>query len=66
VPAWWIFSRPVNFALEYQVQNRASSTGGLWIFPQPVDFSTRNLHMMWTDNDLKKKENKRKRKRGNG
>jgi len=33
-------------------------------FPQPVDFSAKNLNMTCTGKDLKKKENKRKRKRG--
>jgi len=33
------------------------STSGLWILPQPVDFSTRNLKITWTDKDLKGKEN---------
>jgi len=38
----------------------------MWIFPQPMDFSARNLKMTWTDKHLKEKENKRKRKRGGG
>ena len=43
----------------------ACSIGGVWIFPQPVDFSTRNLRIMWTDKDLKGKENIKRRDRGN-
>jgi len=39
----------------------ACSIGGLWIFPQPVDFLARNLKITWTDKDLKGKENIKRR-----
>jgi len=41
-----------------------SSTGGLWIFPQPMDISVRNLNMTWTDKDLKRKKIKERERGG--
>jgi len=49
--------------LKQIMRKKVCSIGGLWIFPQLVDFLGRNLKMTWTDQDLKKKENKKNRER---
>jgi len=52
--------------LQKIIRKTTCFTGGLWIFPQLVDFPARNLKITWIDKDLKGKENIKRRDRGNG
>jgi len=47
--SWWVFPRPMEFASEDQAQN---SVIHKWL----VDFSSRNLKIMWTNKYLKGKK----------
>ena len=58
------FSTTCGVCFRRSCAKTVCSTGGLWIFPQPVEFPARNLKITWIDKDLKGKENIKRRDRG--